>query len=118
MDTLENWWIIPVLITTLWIIIKYSGTKKRKIVEELINNGAKIIDVRTESEFKAGNIKNSINIPLSDLNKRISDFNQKEDKIITVCAAGVRAESAKIIFKEKGFEVENGGKWSNLKGLV
>jgi rhodanese-related sulfurtransferase len=107
MEILENWWVIPVLITTLWIIIKYSGTKKRKI-----------IDVRTASEFKAGNIKNSINIPLSDLNKRISDFNQKEDKIITVCAAGVRAESAKKIFKEKGFEVENGGRWSSLKGIV
>jgi phage shock protein E len=118
MEILENWWVIPLLITTLWIIIKYSGTKKRKIVKELINNGAKVIDVRTASEFKAGNIKNSINIPLSDLNKRISDFNQKEDKIITVCAAGVRAESAKKIFKEKGFEVENGGRWSSLKDMV
>jgi hypothetical protein len=33
MEILENWWVIPVLITTLWIIIKYSGQKKERLLK-------------------------------------------------------------------------------------
>lgn len=36
---------------------------------ELLNQNALIIDVRTNNEFKAGNIKKSINIPVDVLQK-------------------------------------------------
>ena len=46
---------------------------------------------------------------------RVNEFS-KEKKYITVCAIGMRAESAKSSLK-KGFQVLNGGRWSTLKDL-
>ena len=41
----------------------------------------------------------------------------KKDNIVTVCAAGIRAESAKKFFESRGYNVANGGRWTNLKDL-
>ena len=81
---------------------------------DLMKEGAIIVDVRTEDEYKAGHIQNSINVPLKDLIYRISEFDKK-DNIVTVCAVGIRAESAKKYFESKGYNVANAGRWSNLK---
>jgi phage shock protein E len=84
-------------------------------LQELINNGAKIIDVRTKAEFQQGHVRNSINIPLD----KLSDSLKKLDKskpVITCCASGMRSASAKSILKSKGFTaVHNGGSWTSLK---
>ena len=63
---ISNWWIILLLISLFLIFLKYTkgNTKNYK---ELLNQGAIIIDVRSESEYKSGCIKNSINVPLKDL---------------------------------------------------
>ena len=75
---------------------------------ELMANGAKIIDVRTPSEYKRGHIKGSINIPLQELNKKHKKLN-KNNTIITCCASGARSASAKGILESNGFkEVYNG----------
>ena len=110
---ISNWWIILLITSFLLFFFKYNRSNK-KSYKELLNQGAIIIDVRTESEYKSGHIKNSINVPLKDLTYRISEFDKK-DNIVTVCAAGIRAESAKKFFESKGYSVANGGRWTNLK---
>jgi phage shock protein E len=84
-------------------------------IQELIDNGAKIIDVRTKAEFQQGHVRNSINIPLD----RLSDNLKKLDKskpVITCCASGMRSASARSILKSHGFtEVHNGGSWTSLR---
>ena len=113
---LSNWLIILSVILLLLILIKFARGNK-KDYKDLIKEGAIIVDVRTESEFKSGHLKNSINMPLKDLTYRISEFDKK-DNIVTVCAVGIRAESAKKYFESKGYKVANGGKWTNLKDYV
>ena len=110
---ISNWWIILLITSFLLIVFKYTRSNKTSY-KELLNQGAIIIDVRTESEYKSGHIKNSINVPLKDLTYRINEFDKK-DNIVTVCAAGVRAESAKKFFESRGYNVANGGRWTNLK---
>ena len=58
---ISNWWIILLLIAFFIIVLKYTkgNTKNYK---ELLNQGAIIIDVRTQSEYKSGHIKNSIKV--------------------------------------------------------
>ena len=90
------------------------GTGPRLNVEELLSKGAIIIDVRTETEFRAGHIEGSINIPLNKLPKNISKL-KKNKPIITCCASGVRSSTAKNILINNGFaEVYNGGSWWRL----
>ena len=113
---ISNLWIILFLGILLFIVLKYTKSNKKDF-KELLNQGAIIIDVRTESEYKSGHLKNSINVPLKDLTYRINEFDKK-DNIVTVCAAGMRAESAKKFFESRGFNVANGGRWTNLKDLT
>ncbi len=84
-------------------------------LQELISNGATIVDVRTKAEFQGGHLKNSINIPLDKLSQNLGKIN-KNKPVITCCASGARSASARRILKSNGFEqVYNGGSWYSLR---
>jgi phage shock protein E len=84
-------------------------------VQELILNGATIIDVRSKEEFQGGHLKSSINIPLDKLIYSYKKLD-KNKPIITCCASGMRSASARTILKSNGFEqVYNGGSWTSLR---
>lgn len=81
----------------------------------LLQSGAQVIDVRTKEEFKSGNIKGSVNIPLQVLHNNFSKI-KKDKPVITCCASGMRSASAKDMLKSNGFgEVHNGGSWMSLQ---
>jgi len=83
-----------------------------------IKQGAVIIDVRTESEYRGGHIKGSLNIPLQNLSSHISKI-PKGKTVITCCASGMRSASAKGILRSQGFEnVHNGGGWQSLNSKI
>jgi phage shock protein E len=83
--------------------------------QELISNGAIIIDVRTKEEYQKGHLKNSLNIPLDKLTSGWKKLD-KSKTIITCCASGMRSSSATGILKSNGFEkVYNGGSWTSLR---
>lgn len=84
----------------------------------LVKQGAVIFDVRSKNEFAGGHIKNSINIPLDQLEKNLSKFS-KDKTIITCCASGMRSASAKSILQNNGYKnVHNGGGWSSLNNKI
>ena len=118
MEYLSNyWWLILIIISIVILISRsFKNLKKTNNIKEFIDNNAVIIDVRSESEFNSGNLEGSVNVPLKDLMYRVNEF-EKEKKYITVCTVGMRAESAKKFFKKRGYQVVNGGRWSNLKDL-
>ena len=86
---------------------------KSKSVEEFLEEGAVIVDVRSKSEYQSGSLKKSINIPLNALDGNLKRI-RKDKPVITVCASGMRSGSAKRLLKSKGYEVKNGGAWTNL----
>jgi phage shock protein E len=80
----------------------------------LIANGAVIVDVRTKQEYAAGHVKNSLNIPLDTLLKRMKELPSNKP-IITCCASGMRSGTARSILLNNGFkEVYNAGSWRNI----
>lgn len=84
-------------------------------LEPLIRNGAVILDVRTESEYRTGHIPGSKNIPLGTLRERYKELDRPKT-YITVCSHGLRSVKAEHILKEKGFtNVRNGGAWTDLQ---
>jgi phage shock protein E len=94
------------------------GISPKVDFKELVEKGAKIVDVRTKAEYNQGHIKNSINIPLNNLSNHYGSLN-KNIPIITCCASGVRSAQAKNILKSNGFsDVHNGGGWMSLKGKI
>jgi len=93
------------------------GTKTN--YEELIKEGAVIIDVRSKGEFDSGHIKNAINIPLDQLRNQLHKFKDKNQPIITCCASGMRSASAKSLLLTIGYtKVFNGGGWNSLQNKL
>jgi len=97
-----------------------TGTKvQNEILQKAIDNDAILIDVRTEMEFKNGNIPNTTHLSLSKIQKEEIPLLDKEKTYITYCAAGIRSKKAQLKLHDLGFKnVFDGGKLSNVKSLL
>ena len=85
----------------------------------LVKQGALILDVRSKSEYSGGHIKNSLNIPVNELQNNLSKLKSKDKTIITCCASGMRSASAKNVLENNGYKnVHNGGGWSSLNNKL
>lgn len=94
---------------------KLFGISSNKAdVKALVNNGAKIIDVRTPSEFSGGHISGAINIPLDKISSSIDKIKNYKKPIVLCCASGMRSAQATNQLKQKGIEAYNAGGWKNL----
>ena len=109
--------------TALWIfILSLSACKidalnisDSETIKKWIADGALIVDVRTPEEFNAGNYKNSINVPLSDIEKNMKIFGDKDRPIIVYCRSGRRSSNAKKILEAHGYtKVLNAGAFSKM----
>lgn len=79
----------------------------------LAAEGAVFVDVRSPSEFAAGNRPGSLNIPLGEIPARAARLD-KNKPVILCCASGARSGIAAGILKGMGFNsVTNAGPWQN-----
>jgi rhodanese-related sulfurtransferase len=87
-------------------------------MENLIQSDAFLVDVRTPAEFAEGHVKQSVNIPLDTIMRRIDEFKNKS-QIIVFCRSGNRSGQAKLILEQLGISnVTNGGTWEDVRQLV
>ena len=113
--------IIAILNTTKMIesIKKIFGFGASVNYAALVGKGAKILDVRSKSEFSSGHIDGAINIPLEELEKNLHKVKDKTKHIITCCLSGARSASAKTILNSNGYiNVYNGGGWRSLNQKI
>lgn len=62
-----------------------------------------LLDIREDMEHMVFDIPGTVNIPLGQLRKRMSELN-KDDTIIILCAIGVRSYNAARALEENGFK--------------
>jgi len=99
-------------------ILKNLLSKNTSEIEDALQKGAVIIDVRTASEFNQGHIPGSKNIPLFEIKQETEQIKNWKKPVITVCASGSRSALAKSALVTAGVEVYNGGSWSHLNTLI
>ncbi|HAV25195.1 MAG TPA: rhodanese-like domain-containing protein [Bacteroidetes bacterium] len=87
-------------------------------IQELIQQEAKIIDVRTPEEFMGGNVPGSINIPLNEVPERVADFKEMDGPLILCCLSGGRSGQATGFLQAQGIECYNGGGWMDVNYAV
>lgn len=99
-------------------IKKMFGLVPSADYEQLVKDGAVILDVRSKGEYAGGHIKGSINISVDQLKSNLSRLN-KQKPIITCCASGMRSGTAKGILESNGYtNVHNGGGWIGLQQKI
>ena len=73
-------------------------------VKQMAAEGAGLIDVRLEDEFKTGTLRGAVNIPLAQLRAKTEGLDAKR-KYIAFCQSGQRSASAAFLLEQRGFEV-------------
>jgi phage shock protein E len=113
LEFLKQYW--PFLLLALWFAYKWWNSKRIvAMLPELKNQGAQLIDVRTIGEYSVQSAPGTINIPLSDLNKRLSEVSMTSP-VVLCCASGSRSGMPKLLLKRHGYkQVYNIGAWNKL----
>jgi phage shock protein E len=70
---------------------------------QLVSDGALLLDVRTTDEFAAGHLEGAVNIPISELPRRLSELGAPERDIVVYCRSGTRSAQAAALLESNGF---------------
>ncbi len=96
----------------------FNSKKKREALKVALQNGAKVIDVRTTGEFKGGHYDGAVNIPLDKVSASIKQIKGYNKPIVVYCASGMRSGAAARILKSNGVEAYNGKTMYNVHNLA
>ncbi len=83
---------------------------------KMVDEGALLVDVRTEREYKRAHLEGALHIPFDSLDDKLRDFSYpKTTSIVVYSQEEHQAAQAQDIFKKHGFsEVVSGGSYMDL----
>ena len=96
-------------------IFDFLFGNRKKHIQEFLDKGAIILDVRSKREWDNGHIKNARHIPLDELQSQIGKLQKLKKPIITCCASGARSSQAVDILSSNNIKATNGGGWLSLQ---
>jgi phage shock protein E len=89
-----------------------------KLITQIKNGEATIIDVRSVAEYADGHAQASMNIPLQEIPNRLAEIMEMKRPIIVCCASGNRSGQAEGFLLANGVEdVYNGGSWYDVQAI-
>lgn len=90
---------------------RVDGAEARRLVAA----GAVIVDVRTPGEFAGGHVEGARNIPVDEIESRLSEI-PREKTVVVYCASGRRSASAAAVLARAGYTVRDMGPFSAWGG--
>jgi phage shock protein E len=89
--------------------------KRCQETRRLLNQGARLLDVRTEDEYRAGALEGAINHPVQWISAGHVPKDRKTP-VIVYCVTGARSRMAKQLLMSAGFsEVYDLGSYQNIQ---
>lgn len=92
----------------------FGAGPKGEELQEMLANGAVVIDVRSTEEFRGGNVPGSKNVPLPEISSKVAKLKSLGKPIVLCCASGMRSGKATRILKAEGLDCVNGGGWRQV----
>ena len=71
--------------------------------QELMQQGAILVDVRTSGEFAGGHMRNAVNIPVDVINGATAQLGATDRPVILYCRSGNRSGQAARILRSLGY---------------
>lgn len=100
---------------------KPYDTIDAQTARDLVANGAVLVDVRTDNEWKGGHPPIAKHLPLETLGRRATEL-PSGAHIVTICHSGARSAVAARTLGKKGFAVSSVrggiGAWKNAGGPI
>lgn len=87
-------------------------------VQEYLENGAIVIDVRTIAEYEEGHVPGSKNIVLDTISEKVEEIKALGTAFIAVCRSGARSGQATEFLSDEGLDIINGGPWQMVDQFV
>ena len=117
-----NWPVLIICIALLFafFLFKRAGQLSMKNAEQLLKDGALIIDVRSVSEYQSGHLPKVINITLdnieSEIRNKVKDLNKP---LLLHCQSGMRSSVAAKKLQAIGYtNVFNLGSYTRAASLL
>lgn len=119
MSNLQKTFSAAVLVGVAFFLVGAGGgpTISGDEAKSLVKKGALLLDVRTTGEFAGGHVEGAVNIPVGELEAKLSTVPAKKDQpIVVYCQSGRRSAAAKQILEKAGYsKVLDLGAKSNWK---
>jgi phage shock protein E len=103
LDTSWLTYAVPVALVGAFLLFKRLGQLNPAEARKLVQEGAKLIDVRSPAEFGGGHLPGALNIPLPELGARANKLGPKDKPLVLYCASGTRSSMARSVLKGLGF---------------
>jgi rhodanese-related sulfurtransferase len=79
-----------------------AGEISRDEAQKLIEDGAQLVDVRTEHEWEAGRIAGATHLPLAELAERAAEID-RDRPVVLYCRGGNRSTMAAQALSDAGY---------------
>jgi rhodanese-related sulfurtransferase len=89
------------LMLLLLVACAHRVTAQR--AHELVRDGARLVDVRSPEEFAAEHLDGAVNIPVGQIEQRLSELEPKDKPVVVYCASGFRSARAASKLAAAGF---------------
>lgn len=76
-----------------------SGTEARQLVEA----GARLVDVRSPAEYQVRHLPGAVNVPVTELARRVKELEPKDRDIVVYCRTGNQSRHAMAKLRAAGF---------------
>ncbi len=83
-------------------------------IQEYLNKGAVVLDVRTLAEWNEGHSDGAKHIVLTVIPLNVEEIKSWNKPVIAVCKSGGRSGQATQFLSNHGIDVINGGPWQNV----
>ena len=112
-DLIRQYW--PFALLAGWLGYKWLRARRlRNVLPALRQQGAALVDVRSQAEFAAASAPGCVNIPLPELKSRLAEIS-RDVPVVLCCASGTRSGMAAALLRSSGYtQVHNAGAWRNL----
>ena len=100
-----------ILVLVMWLYLPRLGWVGVTDARDQLQQGAVLLDVRSQKEVEAQSVKGAQNIPVEELVSAIQKGELSKDRpILLFCASGMRSGAARRTLRSYGYtEVENLG---------
>ena len=103
MDNFNAAILVALVLVLVYFVFLRGGDITGGEARKLVQDGARLLDVRTSAEFASGHIDGALNIPLQELEGRMDELEPRDQPIVVYCRSGQRSRQASRLLKSAGY---------------